>query len=94
MNTTVVNRKIVFLKDDAGWYADMEGSRGWAVYRTCKSKRRYQSPEIAHKEARQMARRYGKPMGSYYCKFCGGYHLTSKVRHQNRPELVSLEVAA
>lgn len=41
-----------------------------------------------------MARRYGKPMGSYYCKFCGGYHLTSKVRHQNRPELVSLEVAA
>lgn len=27
MNTTVVNRKIVFLKDDAGWYADMEGSR-------------------------------------------------------------------
>ena len=26
-NTTVVNRKIVFLKDDAGWYADMEGTR-------------------------------------------------------------------
>lgn len=71
-----------------------EGSRGWEVYRTCKSKRRYQSPEIAHKEARQMARRYGKPMGSYYCKFCGGYHLTSKARRQNCPELVSLEVAA
>ena len=26
-NTTVVNKRIVFLKDDAGWYADMEGSR-------------------------------------------------------------------
>ena len=85
MNTTVVNRKIVFLKGECSvQHDDM----------TCKSKRRYQSPEIAHKEARQMARRYGKPMGSYYCKFCGGYHLTSKVRHQNRPELVSLKVAA
>ena len=27
-NTTVVNRSIVFLKDDDGWYADMEGTRG------------------------------------------------------------------
>lgn len=27
-NTTVVNRHIVFLKDDGGWYADMEGTRG------------------------------------------------------------------
>ena len=26
-NTTVANRRIVFLKDDAGWYADMEGTR-------------------------------------------------------------------
>ena len=26
-NTTVVNKHIVFLKDDAGWYADMEGTR-------------------------------------------------------------------
>ena len=26
-NTTVTNRQIVFLKDDAGWYADMEGTR-------------------------------------------------------------------
>lgn len=26
-NTTVTNKHIVFLKDDAGWYADMEGSR-------------------------------------------------------------------
>ena len=26
-NTTVINRSIVFLKDDAGWYADMEGTR-------------------------------------------------------------------
>ena len=26
-NTTVVNKRIVFLKDDAGWYADMEGTR-------------------------------------------------------------------
>ncbi len=25
--TTVINREIVFLKDDEGWYADMEGSR-------------------------------------------------------------------
>ncbi len=27
-NTTVVNKQITFLKDDAGWYADMEGTRG------------------------------------------------------------------
>ena len=27
LNTTVVNRHIVFLKDEAGWYADMEGTR-------------------------------------------------------------------
>ena len=26
-NTTVVDKHIVFLKDDAGWYADMEGTR-------------------------------------------------------------------
>ncbi|MGN0855220.1 MAG: hypothetical protein ACI4R9_06850 [Kiritimatiellia bacterium] len=26
-NTTVVDKRIVFLKDDAGWYADMEGTR-------------------------------------------------------------------
>ena len=27
VNTSVVNKHIVFLKDDQGWYADMEGSR-------------------------------------------------------------------
>lgn len=27
-NTTVINKQITFLKDDAGWYADMEGTRG------------------------------------------------------------------
>jgi len=27
-NTTVTNKQITFLKDDAGWYADMEGTRG------------------------------------------------------------------
>ena len=26
-NTTAVNKHIVFVKDDAGWYADMEGTR-------------------------------------------------------------------
>lgn len=26
-STTTVGRRIVFLKDDAGWYADMEGTR-------------------------------------------------------------------
>ncbi len=26
-NTITENRRIVFLKDDAGWYADMEGTR-------------------------------------------------------------------
>lgn len=26
-NTTAANKRIVFLKDDAGWYADMEGTR-------------------------------------------------------------------
>ena len=26
-NTRTENRRIVFLKDDAGWYADMEGTR-------------------------------------------------------------------
>lgn len=28
MNTTVINKKIVFLRDAGGWYADMEGTRG------------------------------------------------------------------
>ena len=27
VNSSVVNKHIVFLKDDQGWYADMEGSR-------------------------------------------------------------------
>lgn len=27
-NVKVANKKIVFLKDENGWYADMEGSRG------------------------------------------------------------------
>ena len=26
-NTTAANKRIVFLKDDAGWYADIEGTR-------------------------------------------------------------------
>ena len=55
-----------------------EGVRGWEVYRSCKSKQRYQTEDIANKKGKQMSRRYGYEQRPYYCKFCGGYHLTTK----------------
>lgn len=64
-----------------------EGVRGWEVYRSCKSKHRYQTEDIANKEGKQMLRRYGNEQRSYYCRFCGGYHLTTKAYHRHDDEL-------
>ena len=36
-----------------------------------------------------MMRRYGKPLRAYYCRFCGGYHLTSKVTKSEAEQLAS-----
>ena len=70
--------------------AAAEGERGFVVYRSCKSKRRFNSESVASKRAKEMTRRFGEKQRAYYCKFCNGYHLTTKCRE----ELEAHQVAA
>ena len=57
-----------------------EGVRGYLVYRSCGSKRRYKTAVDANKGAKRIMRRFGSRLRAYYCRFCHGYHLTSQVR--------------
>ena len=75
-------------------YAAIAHASGGEVYNTCTSKRRYHTDDRATKESRRMMRRYGKPLRSYYCRFCGGYHLTSKVTKSEAEQLARFVSAA
>lgn len=44
----------------------------------CVGKKRYATLEYANGIADKMAIKYGKPMRSYSCGICMGYHITSK----------------
>lgn len=49
-------------------------------YRDCKSKRRWSDYNEASKQAKKIGLRV------YYCKYCDGYHLSSRaLKNMNRP---------
>lgn len=56
----------------------IEKARGRDVYFSCRAKRRFRDETQAAKKGRQMARRYGVLSRVYYCRYCNGYHLTTK----------------
>ena len=58
--------------------AASEGVRGHLVYRGCISKKRYNDEYSAHKEAKRISFMCDTPLRVYHCRFCNGYHLTSK----------------
>lgn len=58
-----------------------EGARGYDVYRSCTSKFRYKDEYSANKVAKRMAFDNGVVLRVYHCKFCSGFHLTSKPLH-------------
>ena len=58
--------------------AASEGVRGYLVYRECISKKRYNDEYSARKAAKRIAFIRDTPLRVYHCRFCNGYHLTSK----------------
>lgn len=62
-------------------------SPGFREYQTCKKKKRYPTEEQCRKSINSIMRlRRNKganphrkePTGYYYCKYCEGWHITSK----------------
>lgn len=54
--------------------------RHWA--RSCLSKKYYLTQAVAEQAAKRR-RRCGAPkLRSYYCRFCGGHHLTKQPREE------------
>lgn len=53
----------------------------WKCRRT--DKIRYLSKEAAEAAAELQGGKHDKTMRAYYCKFCGGFHLTSKPYEPN-----------
>ena len=60
-----------------------EDVRGYEVYRSCTSKRRWDSEYDAIKWAHKILHRYGKEQRAYHCGFCDGFHLTSRCAHEH-----------
>lgn len=52
----------------------------YAVFRTCRRKRRFRSLNAAMAMAREVFQREGVVLAVYECPFCGGYHLTKQLR--------------
>jgi hypothetical protein len=50
--------------------------------RGCASKKRYSNKTFAKKVLKSAKRRLDKKMAIYKCKYCEGFHLTSKVREE------------
>ena len=75
-------------------YLAFANATGGEIYNTCTSKRRYRTDDRAIKMSRRMMRRYGKPLRSYYCRFCGGYHLSSRVTDSEAAQLLRFVRAA
>lgn len=60
------------------------GVSGGIVFSQCKGKVRYAN-EFRAKEIARMRMRHGSsPLRVYHCMFCNGYHLTHKLRHDDR----------
>ena len=55
-----------------------EHVHGFEVYKSCISKKRWVSEHDANKWAKNFAARFGKQQHAYYCRFCEGYHLTTR----------------
>ena len=57
-------------------------ARGALVYSQCTGKTRYATWNRASEVARLRMRDGSVPLRVYSCQFCGGYHLTHKMRHE------------
>ena len=58
-----------------------EGVDGGVVYSQCTRKRRYAAWSRANEVLRCRMRHGADQLRVYHCRFCDGYHLTSKCRH-------------
>ena len=54
---------------------------GINLYRSCLSKRKYKTREIAQEFADKYTAEYNRPQFVYWCKYCGGYHPTCSKRY-------------
>lgn len=61
------------------------GVSGGIVFSQCTGKVRYDSEFRAKEIARMRMRNGSSPLRVYHCMFCNGYHLTHKLRHNDRP---------
>lgn len=52
--------------------------------RGCLRKKRYSTGRFALKVAARMLRDRGVELRAYFCSYCGGWHLTSKVDEHER----------
>lgn len=55
---------------------------GVNLYRSCLSKKRYNSLAKAKKYAEKYTEMFGKQQYVYYCPYCFGYHITSHPRKE------------
>lgn len=53
------------------------------IYRECGSKVRHKTQAEAVANAKKCMKRRGGHISVYHCRFCGGYHLTSKTSINN-----------
>lgn len=53
---------------------------GKNLYRSCLSKRRYNSYTKALTKAKEFTEKFGKEQYVYWCEYCRGYHITSTPR--------------
>lgn len=58
------------------------GVKGGIVFSQCTGKTRYATWNRASEVARLRMRDGSAPLRVYSCQFCGGYHLTHKMRHE------------
>ena len=49
------------------------------VWKTCKSKKRYRDEHDANFYKKKHSREYGLRFDYYWCPYCTGFHLTSKI---------------
>ena len=51
----------------------------WAA---CRGKKRFDCRPVAWNAARRMRRRRSTPVTSYYCRWCGGWHVGRRSRRR------------
>ncbi|MCR5691430.1 MAG: hypothetical protein K6G62_04340 [Eubacterium sp.] len=50
-----------------------------SIWRSCKSKTRYRDEHTVNDYKKKCERARGKKLDYYWCPYCRGFHLTSKV---------------